>query len=173
MMRIELDILGDPTYICQDMYVPLGPKNSVAFGGKNEIYDTASGGFNVDQFQPIINVRYRLPDDIDEKEGTMFNGQGKRFRDENLFFNGLYQVNKIESSFNQGQFTQTLHCSRFNNQQGKGLDPVLANASISGLTKINNAVNIADAKKKIRDKITEEFINNERLDDADGNVPGI
>ena len=50
---------------------------------------------------------------------------------------------------------------------------MLANASISGLTKINNAVNIADAKKKIRDKITEEFINNERLDDADGNVPGI
>ncbi len=140
MMRIELDILGDPTYICQDMYVPLGPIDSVAFGGKNEVYDTASAGFNADQFQPIINVRYRLPDDIDEREGTMFNGQGKRFRDENLFFNGLYQVNKIESSFNQGQFTQTLHCSRFNNQQGQGLAPVLANASTSSLTEIKQKI---------------------------------
>ena len=70
----------------------------------------------------------------------MFNGQGKRFRDENLFFNGLYQVNKIESSFNQGQFTQTLHCSRFNNQQGQGLAPVLANASTSSLTEIKQKI---------------------------------
>ena len=154
MMRIELDILGDPTYICQDMYVPLGPKDTVAFGNKNEVYDTASGGFNADQFQPIINVRYRLPDDIDEKEGTMFNGQGKRFRDENLFFNGLYQVNKIESSFNQGQFTQTLHCSRFNNQQGIGLDPVLANASTSGLTEIEKKV---DSIKRKKDKLKDVF----------------
>ena len=152
MMRIELDILGDPTYICQDMYVPLGPKDTVAFGGRNETYDTASAGFNADQFQPIINVRYRLPDDIDEKEGTMFNGQGKRFRDENLFFNGLYQVNKIESSFNQGQFTQTLHCSRFNNQQGKGEAPVLANASVSEITEIINKVDIADKKRELKEK---------------------
>ena len=136
------------------MYVPLGPKNTVAFGNKNETYDSASGGFNADQFQPIINVRYRLPDDIDEKEGTMFNGQGKRFRDENLFFNGLYQVNKIESSFNQGQFTQTLHCSRFNNQQGKGTDPVLTNASTSGLVEIEEKV---DTIKRKAEKIKDVF----------------
>ena len=158
MMRIELEILGDPTYICQDMYVPLGPKDTVAFGGRNETYDTASAGFNADQFQPIINVRYRLPDDIDEKEGTMFNGQGKSFRDENLFFNGLYQVNKIESSFNQGQFTQTLHCSRFDNQQGIGVAPVLANSAISEITKIQNKVDIADEKRKIKEKALESII---------------
>ena len=172
MMRIELDILGDPTYICQDMYVPLGPLNSVSFGNKEEVYDSGSGGFNSDQFQPIINVRYRLPDDIDEKKGTMFSGE-KEFRDENLFFNGLYQVNKIESRFENGQFLQTLHCSRFNNQQGQGVPAFLSNSSTESLTKLTNVVNIADARKKIYDKITEEFINNERLDDADGNVPGL
>jgi hypothetical protein len=31
----------------------------------------------------------------------------------------------------------------------------------------------ARVEKKIRDKINEEFANNERLDDADGNVPGL
>ena len=174
MMRIELEILGDPTYICQDMYVPLGPLNGTDFGSKNEIYDTESAGFNADQFQPIINVRYRLPDDIDEQEGVLFNGQkGKKFRDENLFFNGLYQVNKIDSRFDNGQFLQTLHCSRFNNQQGKGLPVDLVNSSVSELAKIQKDINIADAKKKVYDKITEEYINNERLDDADGNVDGI
>lgn len=141
MMRIELEILGDPTYICQDMYVPI-PEDGLPpqLGSKNESFDTASGSFNADRFQPIINVRYRLPDDLDEKTGTMFNGEGKkRFRDENLFFNGLYQVNKIESKFDNGQFLQTLHCSRFNNQQGEGAPPLLANAAMKSITEINTA----------------------------------
>lgn len=177
MMRIELEILGDPTYICQDMYVPLHEdgKNSARvtkFGNKDEIYDNKSNSFNADQFQPIINVRYRLPDDIDEKQGTMFSGD-RMFRDERLFFNGLYQVNKIESSFNNGEFKQTLFCNRFNNQQGAGVPADLANASVKSLVKLDKEININDAKKKIRDKINDEFIRNERQDDADGNVPGV
>ena len=47
------------------------------------------------------------------------------------------------------------------------------NSPDSELAKIQKDVNIADAKKKVYDKITEEYINNERLDDADGNVPGL
>jgi hypothetical protein len=98
-------------------------------------------------------VRYRLPDDIDENEGTMFNGQGKkRFRDENLFFNGLYQVNKIDTKFDNGQFLQTLHCSRFNNQQGEGAVPLLTNASIKSITEIKESVNIEKTIIKPRTK---------------------
>ena len=150
MMRIELEILGDPTYICQDMYVPI-QEGGKSFGGKEESFDTGSASFNADQFQPIISVRYRLPDDIDEKEGTMFNGGKKRFRDENLFFNGLYQVNKIDTKFDNGQFLQTLHCSRFNNQQGEGAVPLLTNASIKSITEIKKSV---DIKKKITKPVT-------------------
>jgi len=151
MMRIELEILGDPTYICQDMYVPI-QEDGKSFGAKDESFDTASASFNADRFQPIISVRYRLPDDIDEREGTMFNGGKKRFRDENLFFNGLYQVNKIDTKFDNGQFLQTLHCSRFNNQQGEGAVPLLTNASIKSITEIKDGVK--DIKKKITKPIT-------------------
>jgi len=155
MMRIELEILGDPTYICQDMYVPI-QEGGKAYGNKDESFDTASASFNADRFQPIISVRYRLPDDIDENEGTMFNGQGKkRFRDENLFFNGLYQVNKIDTKFDNGQFLQTLHCSRFNNQQGEGAVPLLTNASIKSITEIKESVNINKTITKPRTKFDE------------------
>jgi len=150
MMRIELEILGDPTYICQDMYVPI-QEDGKSFGAKDESFDTASASFNADRFQPIISVRYRLPADINEKEGTMFSGIDK-VRDENLFFNGLYQVNKIDTKFDNGQFLQTLHCSRFNNQQGEGAVPLLTNASIKSITEIKDSVNI---EKKINDKKSE------------------
>lgn len=161
MMKIELEILGDPTYICQDMYVPI-PEDGKSFGGKEESYDTGSASFNADKFQPIISVRYRLPDDIDERDGTMFNGEGKkRFRDENLFFNGLYQVNKIDTKFDNGQFLQTLHCSRFNNQQGEGAPPLLANASIQSITDIKDSVKDIkgkiDSVKDINGKITKSI----------------
>jgi len=156
MMRIELEILGDPTYICQDMYVPIH-QDGKNYAKKDDSFDTASASFLADSFQPIISVRYRLPDDVDEREGTMFNGLDgtKRFRDENLFFNGLYQVNKIESKFDNGQFLQTLHCSRFNNQQGAGAPPLLANAASVGANEIKNTVDIQKAKDK-----AEEIKNN-------------
>jgi hypothetical protein len=167
MMRIELDILGDPAYLCQDMYLPISKTKKV----KNTTYDLDLESFNADGYQPIINVRYRLPDDIDEKKGTMFSEglDGKvLFRDENLFFNGLYQVNKVDSKFNDGQFTQTLHCSRFNNQQGSGAPVQLTNSATDGLVAIQKAVDIKRKndsvisvkdiqKKAYLEKIKKEF----------------
>lgn len=170
MMRIELDILGDPAYLCQDMYVPVHGDRRTVFGSDTP-FDNNSESFNADKYQPIINVRYRLPDDIDEKKGTMFSEgiDGKAlFRDENLFFNGLYQVNKVDSKFDNGQFLQTLHCSRFNNQQGAGADPLLVNSATDGLVSIkdalniegkkNNVVSVADIQKKAYlEKLKKEF----------------
>ena len=147
MMKIELEILGDPDYLCQDMYVPIG-RDRTKILGEDQPFDEKLG-FQADRYQPIISVRYRLPDDIDEKEGTMFSEglDGKAlFRDENLFFNGLYQVNKIESKFDSGQFLQTLYCSRFNNQQGEGVDPVLLTSAAKSLTSIKNTENILSKK---------------------------
>ena len=165
MMRIDLDILGDPAYICQDMYMPIrGDRKEY---GKDTTYDQTTGSFNADRYQPIINVRYRLPDDIDEKKGTMFSAglDGKAlFRDENLFFNGLYQVNKVESKFDNGQFLQTLNCSRFNNQQGEGADPLLVNSATDGLVTINNELNIKgkkDSLKSVKDIQLDAYIKNE------------
>ena len=165
MMKIELEILGDPDYLCQDMYVPI-QKDRLRGIGQDQPFDE-NLGFQADRYQPIISVRYRLPDDIDEKEGTMFSeGLDGRalFRDENLFFNGLYQVNKIESRFDSGQFLQTLFCSRFNNQQGEGADPILLTSAANSLTTIKNSVDIVGKGKKTVEEIQKgaEFLQNKK-----------
>ena len=153
MIKIELEILGDPAYICQDSYMPIHKDLST----KNATFETTYSGeynsFNSDTFQPIINVRYRIPDDLDDNKGLMFSDGGKT-RDEDLFFNGLYQVNKIESRFDNGQFLQTLFCSRFNNQQGAGVTPLSASANKDSvnLEKINQDANRLLTSKELKDK---------------------
>ena len=121
------------------MYVPVtAADNEKPPGGdsqKDKVFDTGLHSFNADQFMPCINLRYRLPDDIDENEGTMFSGKQK-FRDENLFFSGVYQVVKVDSKMDNGQFLQTLTCVRMNNQSGEGLPVALVNAQIRGTTKL-------------------------------------
>ena len=126
MMRIELDILGDPHYISQDVLAGLKriseTETEQIIKIDSDFDDNQFNSFNADQYMTLINLRYRLPADIDEKRGTMFSDL-KKTRDENLFFNGVYQVVKVDSKFNQGQFTQTLTCVRMNNQQGVGTAP--------------------------------------------------
>jgi hypothetical protein len=136
MMRIELDILGDPHYLCQDVFAVLkrinDKKTESATGQQISDFDDAQfGSFNADSYMPLINLRYRLPADVQEKKGTMFSGT-EQTRDDNLFFNGVYQVVKVESKFDQGQFLQTLTCVRMNNQQGEGTVPsVLVKSAIN------------------------------------------
>ena len=135
MAKIELQILGDPAYLCQDIHMPIKALgNNTKIGGTGP-YDFINENFNADNYVPLININYRIPDDIDELEGTTFTNKAK-YRDENIFFNGLYQVNKIESTFNQGTFEQTLFCSRFNNQQGAGIDPEMVQFSNQSIDSI-------------------------------------
>jgi hypothetical protein len=125
--------------------------NEEPIGDKGKVFDTSTHSFNADQFMPCINLVYRLPDDIDEKEGTMFSGKEK-FRDERLFFSGVYQVVKVDSRFDQGQFMQTLTCVRLNNQSGAGVPIDLVNSARKGTSKlINDAIN--DAKDKANENI--------------------
>jgi hypothetical protein len=166
MMRIELEILGDPAYICQDIYMPVtDDNNDKIFGNKGEVFDTGSHSFNADQFMPCINLRYRLPDDIDENEGTMFGGTQK-FRDENLFFSGVYQVVKVDSKFDNGQFLQTLTCVRMNNQSGEGAPISLVNSARKGTNDLESAVtdNINKAKK-IKENLKKKEDDKELLKD--------
>jgi hypothetical protein len=107
----------------------------------------------------------------------MFSDGGKT-RDEDLFFNGLYQVNKIDSKFDNGQFTQTLHCSRFNNQQGAGTEPLKASVDI-GTNKILKTIGDkkADSKLTLREIVADQARDLAGGSDAiiglDGKVLGI
>ena len=68
----------------------------------------------------------------------MFSGTEK-FRDENLFFSGVYQVVKVDSKMDNGQFMQTLTCVRMNNQTGEGLPVELVNSARIGSDVIASA----------------------------------
>ena len=147
MLRIELDILGDPHYICQDVLAALklkdGQRGYGAIGktvttetvikSTSDFDEEQFGCFNADQYMPLINLRYRLPTDPKENEGTMFNN-GETQQD-NVFFNGVYQVVRVDSKFDQGQFLQTLTCVRMNNQQGQGLAPQVILSSVEKYSK--------------------------------------
>jgi len=125
MLSIEMEILGDPAYVAQDIFAPL--ESPVLSKGE---YDTSFSSFNMLSYMPVVNLKYRMPADIDVSRGTMFSD---RYLDENLFFSGAYQVTKIESSMNQGKFLQTLTMVRLNNQTGTGQDPVLRKAALDGI----------------------------------------
>lgn len=133
MMRVELDILGDPHYLCQDIYTTLKRINEqrtdIVVGRVDDDFDNqTSNSFNGDRYTPLINIRYRLPADIDERQGTMFSA-GKSSQEDNLFFSGVYQVVKVDSKFDNGQFIQTLTCVRMNNQQGQALAPLITTSA--------------------------------------------
>lgn len=154
MMRIELDILGDPHFICQDVLSCLKKLNDKKIDQiitiDSDFDENQFGSFNADQYMTLINLRYRLPADINEKEGTMFSGIDK-VRDENLFFNGVYQVVKVDSKFDQGQFLQTLTCVRMNNQQGQGTAPnVITSSALKSkyIDKKKDVESVADIKRE-------------------------
>ena len=126
MMRIEMEILGDPAYLCQDQFIPLNARDQARRRGLQ--FDEESGSFNADSHTPLMELIYRLPDDINDKTGVMFEKNSTE-PEENLFFAGVYQVVKIDSSMSNGQFLQTLTCVRLNNQNGLGVDAdILASA---------------------------------------------
>jgi len=179
MMRIEMDILGDPAFICQDQYIPLDKQGEVLKDGA--IYSGKFGSFNADSHTPLMELVYRLPDDINDKTGVMFEGNNT-VPEENLFFAGVYQIVRIESKISNGQFLQTLTCVRLNNQHGAG-EPLFevtneaANKLVNSVAKkvnIGNNTFVADEiKKQIVEKARIKFINNETLADENGNVPGL
>ena len=147
MMRIEMEILGDPAYLCQDQFIPLDEDgNQYRTSGR---FDSEKfGSFNADSYTPLIELVYVLPDDIDENQGIMYAPAKQMKKDNNfLFFAGIYQVVKIDSSMSNGQFLQTLTCVRLNNQEGAGL-PVSINTSMDGML-----TNAKKAKNDITNKV--------------------
>ena len=121
MLKIEMEILGDPAYLAQDQFTPPGQTQADLAkvpGRVGESFTEEYNCFNFDQVMPTVALNYAFPTDINETQGlSFFDGQKIA---QNTFFTGGYSVYKVESSMNQGSFTQTLHMVRYNNQEGEG-----------------------------------------------------
>jgi len=115
MVKLEMEILGDPIYICQDQFIPIDKRRN-HYRSETSV-SPRFGSFNSEYTQPLIQVNFRVPDDINENTGLMFDKRSTY--SERLWFSGIYQVTKVESRINNGEFTQTLYGARLNNQSGE------------------------------------------------------
>lgn len=135
MVRLEMQILGDPIYICQDQFIPID-ENRDHYRSEATV-SPRFGSFNSEYAQPLIQVNFRVPDDINENTGLMF--EKKSTYSERLWFSGIYQVTKVESRINNGEFTQTLYGARLNNQSGD-------NKGVSTFRRNSDGKNLLDGK---------------------------
>jgi hypothetical protein len=131
MIRLDMDILGDPAYIAQDAFLTYsesaldssdtsgwvklvnGDTNRTSWSYKFDC-------LNYDTSMPIVSLKYRLPTDFDENTGVYYQSAG----DANLTFTGVYEVARVESRISSGSFRQRLTMVRLPNQSGNRQLPV-------------------------------------------------
>lgn len=135
MVRVEMKIMGDPAFIGDHFAEPIkilgdGKIQKVERVGTQQgrIWDDQTNTFNFDEGEPLVTLNFRYPTDFDEVSGNYkFKSQ------EEVQFNGLYKVSRVESYFDSGQFTQMLTMIRMNNQKGAKQDtrPVINKEEIN------------------------------------------
>ena len=119
MVNLELKIMGDPAYIGEDYFTPMSdPGENQTYSKKEQVgsingfdWDNQKKQFNFDEYQPVVSIDFRFPNDFNEADGLyQFN------KEDTPQFTGLYKVIRVISSFENGQFTQVLSLVRFENQ---------------------------------------------------------
>jgi hypothetical protein len=99
----NLDIMGDPYYLCTSGMGNYIPKTK-------DIATTDDDEANFTQAPCVIKLNFRNPIDIDSSTGFL------KFQSSLVPFSGLYQVINCVSKFNDGQFKQTLKLIRYSGQ---------------------------------------------------------
>ena len=125
MIKITMNIMGDPAWIGSDQYLPMAYeptydiKNPVMVSKKwgtvkGNTWSEETGSFSLDEAEPLCTLDFKFPTDFNEKSGKYnFAESGKDVR-----FSGLYKVYKVDSNFEEGRFTQDIHMIRIKNQGG-------------------------------------------------------
>ena len=105
MIRLEMDIMGDPYYIPSS-----GMGNQIR--KQNTFNLLEDGSMNYQNGEVDIIVNFRTPVDLDPATGLY------RFEKPIDMWSGLYQINEVESRFNGGKFTQHIKGIRRRSQYG-------------------------------------------------------
>jgi hypothetical protein len=107
MIKCDLEILGDPYFLCTGGVGNFRPKII-----DPTITDNGEAPYQVHNV--MVVVEFRNPEDIDPNTGMVI------FDKQRIPYNGCYQVTKVVSKFQDGLFTQRLNLLRIPGQ------PVLA-----------------------------------------------
>ena len=110
MVNTTLTILGDPYY--------LGDSGMGNYTAPKSQYENMNADYSIDYQtgEVDITVDFRTPIDLDMSKGAYTFGPTKLINQ----FSGLYQVTRVESTFNRGRFTQVLTLIR---RAGQTSDP--------------------------------------------------
>lgn len=124
MVKVQMEILGDPAWLGQSQFIPPAPKpqkskgistddNKAFFTGDDptNIWNPRLRCYNAEVAEPVTLLNFVVPDDVNDKKGTYDISQKQKGA-----FSGLYKVFEVANNFSEGKFTQTLHMTRFNNQ---------------------------------------------------------
>jgi hypothetical protein len=135
MVQVDMEIRGDPIYISANQFNvmkppegsaltnPEGPgtyvnTNSSIDGATTTSYHERTRSFNLNQAEPFILINFKAPVDINLNTGLYEIGSADQ-----VSFNGLYRVVKIENIFDRGVFKQRLRCIRMKDQGKKVSTP--------------------------------------------------
>ena len=132
MVNVRMEVLGDPAWISQSQFIPLNAKNFAQGTGKasdpdisywrrnrDRIWNPDLRCYNTDVAEPIINLNFRMPTDLNDQTGVY-----ELQADQSASFSGLYRVVQVEHNFTDGKYTNVLNMTRFNNQGMPISDPV-------------------------------------------------
>ena len=153
MISLDLQIVGDPTFLKQDdwLYNP-NPNASGIFNGALSQFDLAQkyGQIKMDGGELIVSVRINTPQDLDSditNQGLMYPPIGSV----PSLFSGQYKVISIKNTFTGGKFTQALSLIRLSNSDiidssaptnlGRGAVGILQNSLNSLNGTVQGAVN--------------------------------
>jgi hypothetical protein len=146
LVKVELEILGDTFWL-----VDSGLSNYFAKPSAQSDQVTEDGTMNYEGSDIYIYLSFRTPADINTKKGLV----EFSYEDVESPFSGIYRVFRCESKFDQGKFTQILHCVRMQGQpqdfEGKPLTVDPKNS-----TQVNVGAQ-TDPKTNTADGVYDEF----------------
>ena len=135
MLKLNLKIIGDPHFIKQDEILFSADKIPNA---SSQFVDKEGGSLATDNGEIFCKVIFKTPVDIDETSGLV--RKDSAWKD--VYFGGMFKVQKVTSEFRQGKFSQELFMIRQRNQEG--------DSKGSG-TDVNSAAQRSDPKTGPKD----------------------
>ncbi len=159
MINVSLKILGDPYYIADS-----GIGNYTAKGVAKFDNITADGSINYQNGQPVVQVNFRTPIDINMDTGYYNFGGTRPIKQ----FSGLYTVQAVTTEFIKGKFTQTLDLVRITGQDNPNAPEPTKTSTLSNE---NVTDSIAKTNSSILAAITKNNNNNQNAPNP--SLPGV
>jgi len=172
-LQVDLEILGDPSFIKQDdvFYTPTDLTGKLEEKSINpgDVRLTPNGSIRTDNRQINVQLTFRTPEDIDESTGlNKFNSKYSV-----SVFSGLYHVLQVKNSFTGGQFTQVLTLARavrqskfdYSNNKAQSLSDI--GNRVPGQDAITSPENIAPDLDQINKVVDDPLLPNPNA------VPGV